>query len=58
MLDKLRKQIIERQEQLKETLAGGGIQNFESYHKIVGEISSLSFTLSLIKDLHKDKDDE
>ena len=56
MLDKLRKQIIERQEQLKETLAGGGIQNFESYHKIVGEISSLSFTLSLIQDLHKDDD--
>ena len=54
MLDKLRKQIIERQEELKDTLAGGGVQNFESYHRIVGEITSLSFTLSLIKDLHKD----
>ena len=57
MLDKLRKQILERREQLKETLASGGIQNFESYNKIVGEISSLSFTLSLIKDLHKDNDE-
>ena len=57
MLDKLRKQILERQEQLKDTLAGGGIQNFESYNKIVGEISSLSFTLSLIKDLHKDDEE-
>mgnify|MGYP003652110047 CR=1 FL=1 len=57
MVDKLRKQILERREQLKETLASGGIQNFESYNKIVGEISSLSFTLSLIKDLHKDNDE-
>ena len=57
MLDKLRKQIIERQEQLKETLAGGGIQNFESYHKIVGEITGLSLALSLLKDLHKDDDE-
>ena len=56
MLDKLRKQIIERQEELKNTLAGGGVQNFESYHRIVGEIPSLSFTLSLIQDLHKDDD--
>lgn len=57
MLDKLRKQILERQEQLKETLAGGGIQNFESYQKIVGEISGLSFTLSLLRDLHKDNEE-
>tara|TARA_R110001606_G_scaffold123439_1_gene256670 strand:+ start:610 stop:783 length:174 start_codon:yes stop_codon:yes gene_type:complete len=57
MVDKLRKQILERREQLKETLASGGIQNFESYNKIVGEISSLSFTLSPIKDLHKDNDE-
>jgi len=57
MLDKLRKQILERQEQLKETLASGGIQNFESYHKIVGEITGLSLALSLLKDLHKDDDE-
>ena len=57
MLDKLRKQILERQEQLKETLAGGGIQNFESSQKIVGEISGLSFTLSLLRDLHKDNEE-
>tara|TARA_R110001583_G_scaffold4571_2_gene26217 strand:- start:198 stop:371 length:174 start_codon:yes stop_codon:yes gene_type:complete len=57
MFDKLRKQILERQEQLKETLAGGGIQNFESYHKIVGEITGLSLALSLLKDLHKDDDE-
>tara|TARA_R100000935_G_scaffold1689_1_gene5185 strand:- start:2724 stop:2897 length:174 start_codon:yes stop_codon:yes gene_type:complete len=57
MLDKLRKQIIERQEQLKDALAGGGVQNFEGYQKIVGEITGLSFTLSLLKDLHKDNEE-
>tara|TARA_R100001377_G_scaffold73722_1_gene49807 strand:- start:1336 stop:1509 length:174 start_codon:yes stop_codon:yes gene_type:complete len=57
MLDKLRKQIIERQEQLKTALAGGGVQNFEGYQKIVGEITGLSFTLSLLKDLHKDNEE-
>jgi|TARA_R110000803_G_C11909357_1_gene313042 hypothetical protein len=57
MLDKLRKQITERREQLKETLAGGGIQNFESYQKIVGELSGLSLALTLIQDLHKDNEE-
>ena len=57
MLDKLRKQIIERQEQLKDALAGGGVQNFEGYQQIVGEITGLSFTLSLLKDLHKDNEE-
>ena len=33
MLDKLLKELEERQEQLKESLASGGIQNFESYQK-------------------------
>tara|TARA_R110000751_G_scaffold72846_4_gene147530 strand:+ start:1180 stop:1353 length:174 start_codon:yes stop_codon:yes gene_type:complete len=57
MLDKLRKLIAERQEQLKETLAAGGVQDFESYQKIVGEISGLSFTETLISDLRKGKEE-
>ena len=58
LIDKLRKLITERQEQLKTTLASGGVQDFESYQKIVGEISGLSFTEFLISDLHKDIEDE
>ena len=58
MLDQLRKLIAERQEQLKETLAAGGVQDFESYQKIVGEISGLSFTETLISDLRKGKEEE
>jgi hypothetical protein len=58
MLEKLRKLIAERQQQLTETLAAGGVQDFESYQKIVGEISGLSFTETLISDLLKGKDEE
>jgi|TARA_R100001443_G_scaffold56654_2_gene67615 hypothetical protein len=58
MFDKLKKLIAERKEQLTETLANGGVQDFESYQKIVGEISGLSFTELLIRDLHKDIEDD
>jgi hypothetical protein len=58
LIDKLKKQIKERKEQLIQTLASGSIQNFEDYQKIVGEISGLSFTEFLISDLHKDIEDE
>jgi len=58
LIDKLKKQIKERKEQLIQTLASGSIQNFEDYQKIVGEISGLSFTEYLISDLHKDIEDE
>jgi len=57
-MDKLLKLLEERQEQLKDSLAAGNIQNFESYQKVVGEISGLSFTEFLISDLHKDIEDE
>ena len=57
-VDKLKKQIAERKEQLVQTLASGGIQNYEDYQKVVGEISGLSFTEFLISDLHKDIEDE
>ena len=58
LIDKLKKQIAERKEQLIQTLASGSIQNYEDYQKVVGEISGLSFTEFLISDLHKDIDDE
>jgi hypothetical protein len=58
MLDKLKKLIAERKQQLTETLASGGVQDFETYQKVVGEISGLSFTEYLISDLHKDIEDE
>ena len=58
LIDKLKKQIAERKEQLIQTLASGSIQNYEDYQKVVVEISGLSFTEFLISDLHKDIDDD
>tara|TARA_R100000322_G_scaffold147738_1_gene104155 strand:- start:347 stop:520 length:174 start_codon:yes stop_codon:yes gene_type:complete len=55
-MDKLLKLLEERQEQLKDSLASGGIQNFESYQKIVGELTGLSFAIHTIRDLHKEND--
>ncbi len=58
LIDKLKKQIKERKEQLTQTLASGSVQNFEDYQKVVGEITGLSFTEFLISDLLKDIEDE
>lgn len=58
MLDKLKKLIAERKQQLTETLASGGVQDFETYQKVVGEITGLSFTEYLISDLLKDREDD
>ena len=55
-MDKLLKLLEERQEQLKDSLASGRIQNFESYQKIVGELTGLSFAIHTIRDLHKEND--
>jgi|TARA_R100000231_G_scaffold139473_2_gene120837 hypothetical protein len=56
MLEKLQNLLEERQEQLKDSLAAGNIQSFESYQKIVGEITGLSFAIHTIRDLHKEND--
>jgi len=58
LIDKLKKQIKERKEQLTQTLASGSVQNFEDYQKVVGEITGLSFTEFLISDLLKDIEDD
>ena len=55
-MDKLLKLLEERQEQLKDSLAAGNIQNFESYQKVVGELTGLSFAIHTIRDLHKEND--
>ena len=56
-MDKLLKQLEERQEQLKDSLTAGNIQNFESYQKVVGEITGPSFAIHTIRDLHKKEEE-
>tara|TARA_R100001460_G_scaffold4168_1_gene12043 strand:- start:2900 stop:3100 length:201 start_codon:yes stop_codon:yes gene_type:complete len=41
-----------RQEDLKQTLAAGGAQDFVQYQRIVGEISGLNFAEQEITALH------
>ena len=57
LIDKLKKQIAERKEQLTQTLASGSVQNFEDYQKVVGEITGLSFAIHSIRDLHKKEEE-
>jgi len=48
----LLKQIRERQEVLKTTLASGNAQDFDQYRHIVGQISGLNFVEQEIVALH------
>ena len=49
----LLKQSRKRQEELKDTLASGGIGDFNQYHRLVGEIAGLNFIENEIIRLHK-----
>ena len=48
----LLRNLRERQEDLKQTLAAGGAQDFVQYQRIVGEISGLNFDEQEITALH------
>ena len=48
----LLRKLRERQDDLAQTLATGGAQDFVQYQRIVGEISGLNFTEQEITALH------
>ena len=48
----LLRKLRERQQDLTQTLAAGGAQDFVQYQRIVGEISGLNFTEQEITALH------
>jgi|TARA_S200002703_G_scaffold158344_1_gene168445 hypothetical protein len=57
----IRRDLSEREEQIKDILMSGGIKDMEKYQFLMGEISSLSYIHDKIKEhLHKqgDVDDE
>jgi|TARA_R100001163_G_C4976512_1_gene134370 hypothetical protein len=49
----LLKQSRKRQEELKETLVGGGAADYTQYQKLIGEITGLNFIENEIVKLHK-----
>jgi len=54
----LLKQIRERQEVLKTTLASGNAQDFDQYRFIVGQISGLSFAEREIVSLNAETEED
>ena len=54
VLDKLKKAIESREEQIQETLMSGGLKDIEHYKYLQGELSALYYIANEISDLGKD----
>tara|TARA_R100001143_G_scaffold50373_1_gene45337 strand:+ start:420 stop:620 length:201 start_codon:yes stop_codon:yes gene_type:complete len=52
----LLKQSRKRQEELKNTLVGGGASDYVQYQRLIGEITGLNFIENEIVGLHKRMD--
>lgn len=59
-LDYVESKLVERREQLKETLASGVIKDYSEYQRLCGVISGLDYATQTILDLAKrlEKEDE
>ena len=53
LLQKIRK----RKENLSQTLATGSVQDFEQYHRVVGEIAGLNIAEQEIQTLNKNMEE-
>ena len=53
----LLRKVRERREALSQTLAVGGVEDFNQYQKIVGQIAGLNFIEQEIQDLHSNLED-
>jgi len=53
VLDKLKKAIESREEQIQETLMSGGLKDIEHYKYLQGELSALYYIANEIGDLFK-----
>ncbi len=58
VVEYLLKKYRERCAALEETLASGGVANFEQYQRVGGEISGLRSAVQEILDLHKNMEKE
>jgi|TARA_R110000822_G_scaffold70333_3_gene170225 hypothetical protein len=55
LLDKVKKVISNRESQIQETLMSGGLIDMEHYKYLQGELSSLYYVLTELKEFYKDK---
>ena len=53
----LLRKVRERREALSQTLAVGGVEDFNQYQKIVGQIAGLNFIEQEIQTLHSNMED-
>ena len=54
VIDKIKRTISEREQQIQETLMSGGLKDIEHYKYLQGELSALYYIANEISDLGKD----
>jgi uncharacterized protein YwgA len=58
IIDKVLRELRQRQEDLTEILVTGGVKDWEAYQKILGELSGLSSAERIIIDLQNIREQE
>ena len=53
VIDKIKRTISEREQQIQETLMSGGLKDIEHYKYLQGELSALYYIENAISDLGK-----
>jgi hypothetical protein len=54
VIDKIKRTISEREQQIQETLMSGGLKDIEHYKYLQGELSALYYIANSISDMGKD----
>ena len=54
VIDKIKRTISAREEQIQETLMSGGLKDIEHYKYLQGELSALYYIANEISDIGKD----
>ena len=54
VIDKIKRTISAREEQIQETLMSGGLKDIEHYKYLQGELSALYYIANAISDMGKD----
>jgi hypothetical protein len=54
VIDKIKRTISAREEQIQETMMSGGLKDIEHYKYLQGELSALYYIANAISDIGKD----
>ena len=55
VLDKIKKAISNREQQIQETLMSGGLKDIEHYKYLQGELSALYYIANELSEINKEK---